>query len=75
MTYEIDLTKYELIKKDFTLLEFLSGFGGLISIFLAITQVIHLFESPHYFVTSAMMAQEQALKIKQEKEEEGLRKQ
>ena len=57
VTYEVDTTKYVLIRNEFKLLDWAANIGGLISIFLATSQLFHVLESPHYFVTSAMIAQ------------------
>ena len=56
VTFEIDSVKYELKRDEFTLFEWFAAMGGLGSVSLAIAQILHLLESPHYFVTAAMVA-------------------
>ena len=51
--------KFDLIRKEYMLLDWFAAVGGLVSVALALAQIISLLESPHYFVTSAMIAQEQ----------------
>ena len=56
ITYEMDSIKVDLIRNEYTLLDWFASIGGLGSIGLAIAQLFSLLESPHYFVTSAMIA-------------------
>ena len=58
VTFEIDSTLYEYIRHELMLSDWFAAIGGLMSLFLAVAGVFHLFESPHYFVTSAMLAQD-----------------
>ena len=46
ITYEIDLTLYELIKVEFSAFDWLSAIGGLTSIVAAISQVMGSIEDP-----------------------------
>ena len=50
--------KFDLIRKEYMLLDWFAAVGGLFSLVLALAQMVALLESPHYFVTSAMIAQE-----------------
>ena len=56
ITYEMDSIKVDLIRNEYTLLNWFASIGGLGSMGLAIAQLVSLLESPQYFVTSAMIA-------------------
>ena len=52
----MDSVKYEVIREEYTLLDWVAAIGGLGSILLGVAQTLHQLESPHYFVTAAMAA-------------------
>jgi len=56
VTFEIDSTKYELIRLEFSLFDWLSAIGGLSSIILGASTIISALESPQRYVTSALIA-------------------
>ena len=56
ITYEMNSVKFDLIRKEYMLLDWFAAVGGLVSLALALAQIVALLESPHYFVTSAMIA-------------------
>ena len=58
ITYEMDSVKYDLIRQEYMLLDWFASIGGLVSIALALADMVSRLESPHFFVTSAMIAQE-----------------
>ena len=55
VTYEIDSTKYHVIRFEFTVFDWLSAIGGLSSIILAISTTIGALESPQRYVASALI--------------------
>ena len=56
VTYEIDTTKYEIVRVEFSVLDWLASVGGLSSIILAVLKVVSTLESPHRYVASALIA-------------------
>ena len=55
VTYEIDSTKYEFFRLEFSFFDWLSSIGGLSSIILAVSTAIGALESPQRYVVSALI--------------------
>lgn len=58
ITFEIDLTLYEMTKIEYTVFDWLSAIGGLGSILFTISQAFGAFEDAQMYVTSAMIKDE-----------------
>ena len=54
VTFEIDLTHYEMIRMELSYLDWLSAVGGLSSIIFAASQMIGKLQSPQMHMTSAL---------------------
>ena len=59
VTYEIDPTLHEVVKMEFTFLEWLSLTGGLSSILFVASQSIGSLDDTSLFVLSALMSDQQ----------------
>ena len=55
ITFEIDSTKYEMTRVEFTFFNWLATVGGLSSIALAITNAAGAFDNAQMYVTSALI--------------------
>ena len=55
VTFEIDSTKYEIVRLEFSFFDWLSAIGGLSSIVLGASTVISALESPQRYVTAALI--------------------
>ena len=55
ITFEIDLTLYEMTKIEYTVFDWLSAIGGLGSILFTISQAFGAFEDAQMYVMSAMI--------------------
>ena len=60
VTFEIDSTKYELTRLEFSLFDWLSAIGGLSSIVLGASTVISALDSPQRYVTAALVGDRRA---------------
>ena len=58
ITFEIDLTLYEMTKIEYTVFDWLSAIGGLGSILFTISQAFGAFEDAQMYVASAMIRDE-----------------
>ena len=58
VTYEIDMTHYEMTRKEFTFFDWLSAVGGLGSIVFAVSNAAGALDNAQMFVTSALLPPE-----------------
>ena len=63
ITFEIDPMMYELFRRDYTWFDWFASFGGVASLAFTITQCVSHLDDPHMFVTSALISEEQELKL------------
>ena len=55
VTYEIDSSRYEIVRVEYSFFDWLSAIGGLGSIILAVSKLVSALDSPQRYVTSALI--------------------
>ena len=52
VTYEVESTKYVAIKREYSFLNYFTNLGGFSSLLVAISTIINVLESVHFYVAS-----------------------